>query len=161
MSAAPVNDDERPLGLAAFSAVRNLGSMDVGDLRALLGHITGHLVQRQGALLTGQALCNAMRAAQEIDYCMTLPEIALQVASKHGLTVDDLRTPHGQGGSKRFEFSHPRQEAYWHAYRVRRPGGSRRYSLTDIGNFFGGRDHTTILWGVRAHATRLLKAPLA
>lgn len=157
MSAVHVNDDERPLGLAAFSAVRNLGSMDSGDLHALLGHVIGRIVHHHGALHTAKALANALRGAQAVETPPTLPEVALQVAAKHGLTVADLRAPHGGPGSKRYEFSRPRQEAYWQAWRVMRPDGARRYSLNDIGRYFGGRDHTTVLWGVRAHAARLLK----
>lgn len=71
-------------------------------------------------------------------------EILAEVADRHRLTVDDLKGP--QVARK---FAWPRQEAMWHLYE------SGRYSLPEIGRFLGGRDHTTILKGIRSYERRL------
>jgi hypothetical protein len=161
MSAVPVNDDERPLGIAAFSAVRAMGSMDVGDLQVLFGHIAGQLVARRGVLHLASVMANVLAASRRVEEPMTLAEIALIVAIRHGLDVDDLRLPASVPGARVIEIAYPRQEAFWLARQQRRPNGEPRHSLPAIGKFFGGRDHTTILYGVRRHAERLLKEPIA
>lgn len=74
---------------------------------------------------------------------LTMREIAMSVAEKYGLTLLDL-----MGESRLARIAHPRQEAMW----LIRQGG--RCSLPMIGRFFG-RDHTTILHGVRAHELRI------
>jgi chromosomal replication initiator protein len=78
--------------------------------------------------------------------------IAAEVAKAHGLTVDDLK-----GASHRRHVAWPRQEAYARCYALRKHYGDR-YSLPRIGKFFGNRDHTTVLWGVRAFAARQAEA---
>lgn len=73
----------------------------------------------------------------------TMREIASEVAHRHGLTLEDLKGP-----SRRQEISQPRQEA------MALMCAERRWSLPQIGRFFGGRDHTTVIHGVRAHQRR-------
>jgi len=75
-----------------------------------------------------------------------LLRIAREVAAKHKLTVAELRGP-----SAKHTVAHPRQEAFW----LSRAAG---YPTTQIGQWYGGRDHTTILWGVRQHQRRLDEA---
>jgi hypothetical protein len=67
-----------------------------------------------------------------------------EVAHRHGLTLDDLVGP-----ARSRKISGPRQEAMWVLHQ------QKRWSLPTIGEFLGGRDHTTILHGVRRHAKRL------
>lgn len=161
MSAVPVNDDERPLGIAAFSAVRAMGSMSASDLHILLGHIAGHLVDRGGVIGLTSAMSNIITAARRLGEPMTLAEVAWHVAAKHGVGVDDLRAPNGTPGCREVEIAHPRQEAFWLAWGQRRSDGTRRFTLYAIGKFFGGRDHSTIIEGIRAHSLRLLREPIA
>lgn len=66
-----------------------------------------------------------------------------EVAEKHGLTVAKIT-----GNERTPRISHPRQEAF---YRLR---VDLRMSRPEIGNIFGGKDHTTVLHGIRAHAKR-------
>lgn len=73
----------------------------------------------------------------------TMRELAEEVAHRHGLTLEDLKGP-----SRRQEISQPRQEA------MALICAERRWSLPQIGRFFGGRDHTTVLHGARAHERR-------
>jgi len=72
-------------------------------------------------------------------------KIMYEVAVKHGIRLEDLRSPIR---IKRFVLA--RHEAMWEIRR-QRPG----LSLPQIGRLFGGRDHTTILHGIRAHQERL------
>lgn len=76
--------------------------------------------------------------------------IAQQVAEAHGLTVDDLVGP-----KLPKRYVHPRHEAMW---RIRHLGV---FSLTQVGRFFGGRDHTTVRHGVQAHERRAPHVSLA
>lgn len=81
---------------------------------------------------------------------MTKREIAETVAAKHGLTLKELFEP-----THRWRISHARQEAFALCYARRdlSRGQFDPYSLPAIGRYFR-RDHTTVLWGVRAYARR-------
>jgi len=70
--------------------------------------------------------------------------ILADVAASHRLSVRELRGP----GRHRY-VAWPRQEAMW---RLRTTG---RYSLPQIGAFLGGRDHTTVIKGIRAYERRM------
>lgn len=72
------------------------------------------------------------------------------VAMKHGLSLADLIGP-----SRRRKVARPRQEAF---AAVQEKHG---YSLPKIGRLFGGRDHTTVLHGIREHAKRVAAAAAA
>jgi chromosomal replication initiation ATPase DnaA len=81
---------------------------------------------------------------------MTRPskrEIAEAVAAKHGLSLDELRSP-----TRKWRISHPRQEAYAACHAQQR-GKQDAFSYAAIGRFFG-RDHATVMWGVRQHQAR-------
>lgn len=73
-----------------------------------------------------------------------MAQIVSEVAAKHGLTVAELKGP---GRAQRV--SKPRQEAMHQMHSL------KRWSLSQIGGALGGRDHTTVLHGVRQHAKRL------
>jgi len=84
----------------------------------------------------------------------TMREIVADVARRHGVTPDDIRGP-----SRRRSFVRPRHEAMWLMRQVRFADGSQRYSLPQIAQFLGGRDHTTVLNGVRRYEDRRKKNP--
>lgn len=67
------------------------------------------------------------------------------VAAKYGLNVPDMK-----GEKKSWKYSHPRQEVMYELF-TKCP----HLSTTRIGAILGGRDHTTVLHGVRAHAHRV------
>lgn len=73
----------------------------------------------------------------------TMREIATEVATKHGLTLDELRGP-----QRARRFAHPRQEAFALAM------ATGRFSTPQVGRFFGDRDHATVIYGVRAYEAR-------
>ena len=77
----------------------------------------------------------------------SMREIAADVAARHGLTLDELKSP-----QRARRIAWPRQEAMKEIY------DTGRFSLPQIGGFFGGRDHTTVLHAIRAHAKRLAEA---
>lgn len=74
----------------------------------------------------------------------TMRGIALRVCEKYRLSLEDLKGP-----SAARRFSIPRQEAMHEMYAL------ELWSLLQIGRFLGGRDHTTVLHGVRVHERRL------
>jgi len=80
----------------------------------------------------------------------TIDDIAADVAAKYRISVKDLKS------QARFRtIAWPRQEAMFLAYQERRADGRRVYSLPQIGLWFGGRDHTTALFGIRRHEERM------
>lgn len=85
-------------------------------------------------------------------------QAVMAVAAKHGVSFDALVTPSIKRG-------HPtlwpaRQEAYYEVRAIKGPDGEPAFSLPLIGTWFGGRDHSTIMWGLRTHAARVAGEPL-
>ena len=72
----------------------------------------------------------------------TMAQIVAEVAGRHGLEVSDLR-----GECRLQEISWARQEAM----AIMMAAGK---SSVQVGIFLGGRDHTTVLHGVKAHRIR-------
>lgn len=72
-------------------------------------------------------------------------KVIAEIAEQYGLTYADLIGP-----SRLKRIVRPRHHAYW-AVRQLCP----HLSYPEIGRRFGGRDHTTILHGVRAHEQRM------
>jgi hypothetical protein len=70
-----------------------------------------------------------------------------EIAMKHGLKLGDLVGP-----SRSLKIAHPRQEAMWALKQ------ENRWSLPRIGQLLGGRDHTTVLHGIRRHEERASEA---
>lgn len=68
-------------------------------------------------------------------------KIATEIAVARGFTLADM-----QGPSHRKRISHCRQEVMYAL--------KQGLSLEQIGRYLGGRHHTTILHGIRAHAER-------
>lgn len=81
---------------------------------------------------------------------MTMREIIAEVARETGVRVEVLRRPVGTFEPR--AIAHARQYAMW---RMRQ---ETTQSLPQIGRFLGGRDHTTVLYGVRRHAQRLAES---
>lgn len=70
--------------------------------------------------------------------------IMIEVAEKHGVSPRDLVS------SSRFRnIAAARFEAFYRVYLETNMG------LPEIGRKFGGRDHTTVLHGIRTHAERI------
>lgn len=78
----------------------------------------------------------------------TMREIAIEVAAKHRMTVDQMRVQ-----CRRRRFVRARQEAMWVMHQ------ERRWSLMQIAGAVGVNHHTTVLQGVAAYEARLTGAP--
>jgi chromosomal replication initiation ATPase DnaA len=76
--------------------------------------------------------------------CRTMREIATAVAERHGLTRAELNIR-----TNRFAIAHPRQEAMWEMYQT------GKWSNGQIGVYFGGYDHSTVIHARQAHQARL------
>lgn len=138
------------------AALRAIPQMDTAELRAVLSASTLAMQRRMGrthAFKVLSAVASEIRSDESA--CLSLQEIAFVVAQKHDLIAANLTAPDSELGSRAQIYSRPRQEAFWLAYQQMR-GGKRIHSLPKIGKFFGGRDHTTVLHGVRQHTARLL-----
>lgn len=85
----------------------------------------------------------------EVHAIRTMAVILADVARHYGLTIEELKSP-----SRAYRISHPRQEAMWLMRQQLRPDGSSRYSYPQIGRFLGGRDHCTVIRGIRSLLAR-------
>lgn len=74
----------------------------------------------------------------------SVADVLRETAEKHGIHMRDMVGP-----SRLRQFAWPRQEAMFEAY-VQCPHAS----YPTIGRLIGGRDHTTVLHGVRAYCER-------
>ncbi len=74
----------------------------------------------------------------------TIREIQNAVATQYGVTAADIRSH-----KRAYSIAHPRQMAMYLAREL------TDHSTTVIGRAFGGRDHATILHGIRATRNRL------
>jgi chromosomal replication initiation ATPase DnaA len=83
-------------------------------------------------------------------------DIVREVAEGNGLTVDDLTGP-----SRLRYVCYARHEAMWLIRQVKASDGKPRFSMPFIGSLLGGRDHTTVLHGIREHAKRLAAEKVA
>lgn len=79
---------------------------------------------------------------------LMLADLALPIAFAYGVTVADLR------GSARVH-AVPRQHLMWKARQYRQTNGANRWSYPQIGRYLGGRDHTTVMHGEKAHEKRM------
>ena len=77
---------------------------------------------------------------------ITMQDITEAVAEAYNVPAADILGPY-----KPRRISQPRQAAY---ALCRSISGK---SWPEIGRFFGGRDHTSAIYGVRAHETRLMR----
>ncbi|MGL5785124.1 MAG: chromosomal replication initiator protein DnaA [Alphaproteobacteria bacterium] len=113
-------------------------SSNVRELEGALIRITAHanLVGREINLeMVQEVLRDLLRAH---DRTLTLEEIQRKVAEYYNIRISDLHSP-----KRARSVTRPRQVAMYLA----KSCTSR--SLPEIGRSFGGRDHTTVLYGVK------------
>lgn len=72
-------------------------------------------------------------------------QVLEQSCADHGITVQDAKKQ-----IRKRKFAHPRQGVMFDLY-----AKCPTLSLPSIGRMLGGRDHTTILYGIQAHAARI------
>lgn len=127
--------------------------LEADELRALMAHAAGLHAHKTGARLTIDSLRNIADRIRGQQTDERMSAIAWGVANKYGMTLEDLKAP-----TRTFEVSHPRQEAMYLMRLIRREDGEPRYSFPQIAKFFGMKDHTTVLHGVRSHRRRVAYA---
>ena len=74
----------------------------------------------------------------------SVADIVRETAAKHGLSVADIL-----GQSRSRPIAWPRQEAMYRIFTE-----SPHISYPEAGRRLGGRDHTTVIHGVKAHCRR-------
>lgn len=145
---------------ACRRAMAQVPHLDSYDLRQLIAASIGALSSQMGGAHTAKILSNVMDAARRTSGNMSLHEVAFQIGQKHDVAVADLRRPDDGHGARTPRLVHARQEAFWLARQQRRASGKcaghAQHSYPQIGKFFGGRDHTTVLHGKRQHEKRML-----
>lgn len=112
----------------------------VNNIRELEGALNKLLVYQQienKPLTTEQAKSILASMVNAKKKAVTMSKIAESVANFYGISMEDLVKQ-----SRRKEFVKPRQTAM---YIARKELGN---SFPSIGEFFGGRDHTTVMHGV-------------
>ncbi len=108
----------------------------IAELRAEVAALRKELAELRPKPLPGLARVVAAEHA-------VLARIGTEVAEAHGLTLEHLR-----GASRHHHIAQARQEAFARCLEAGR-------SSTQIGRYFGGRDHSTVLHGARAHRARI------
>lgn len=138
-------------GEPGFERGRLMTPAVAAPMRAML---EAEIVQMEDALAIFRRHAALKRECAAL--CIELPPltrsmemIATTVAYMNGLKLADLIGP-----DRRRCIAHPRQEAMYALYEERLTDGRRRWSLPQIGEFLGGRDHTSVLHGIRALARR-------
>ncbi len=99
-----------------------------------------HAMER--AELMKRLVRHAYKAGSENRVLRHGPRLAMinhDVAQKHGVSASEMRSH-----VRKRKIAHARFEAFSKAK-------TAGFSLTQIGNYWGGRDHTTVLSGIRRH----------
>lgn len=78
---------------------------------------------------------------------LSIHDIILEVATKYNLGVMEII-----GAQRARHIAWPRQEIMYRASK------ETRCSLPQIGRVLGNRDHTTVMYGIRRHETRMKEA---
>ena len=128
-----VNDN--PLHEAVQAALN-----DPCQLRSMIAQAAVLLALQTTPRQARQAL---MDASVKLDNRPGMIDICRDVAARYDVSVEDLRGPCRSRWA-----SVPRQEAMYLAHKT------GRFSTPQIGQFFNGRDHTTVLHAFRAHERR-------
>jgi hypothetical protein len=117
--------------------------LDEVALRRALALIAGLIAAEQGQEVAETAMTNVVNAARRAS-APSVQNIVGRIAVAYGVTPEEI-----MGRETRRGISDARQAAYSEVKSLR-----PWLSLPALGRIFGGRDHTTILHGIRAHAAR-------
>jgi chromosomal replication initiator protein len=125
-----------------FQSAARIAQINETDLRAFVGAVRRRPVPV--AVSVEVAPRSGQRRAQD-SRSLTTPSRAIvqSVAARFGLTAADLIGP-----------SRCRKYAYARHMAMAEVRAARCMSLPAIGQMFGGRDHTSVLHGIRCHQER-------
>lgn len=116
-----------------------------GSLMAALGVLAGLIDDPMAFKRCGFAVQSRLLQENCIGIRERLTDVVSEVAQRHKVTSYDIA-----GRDRMQRIAHIRHEAMYEIF-CRCP----HLSLPEIGRRLGGRDHTTILHGVRAHCERI------
>jgi hypothetical protein len=133
-----MNDNDLSMKVFWARAFRTESPQSLLDALSVLG---GLIDDHEPFLNVGNAIRVSKISRTAI---MPASKIIFEVAEKHGLTIADLK-----GEGRKVPVAIARQEAFW---RLRTELG---LSYPRIGTIFNGRDHSTVIHGIRRHAARL------
>jgi hypothetical protein len=131
----------------SFQNASRIANVSEADLRAFVGAVRVQTVPRAcpSPWLGADVIrIETPRAQPASELCGPSRTIVREVAQKYFMTVADI-----VGGERTRPFAFARHEAM---YRIKT---ERKLSLPDIGRRLGGRDHTTVLHGIRCHEARM------
>lgn len=97
-----------------------------------------------------ETLCSELESLQAINGPFTAQKIARSIAKAYGYTLKELVS-----SRRNHHLARARQHAMWE---IRR---NTTLSLPHIGKILGGRDHTTIIHGLRQHEKRMANGEIA
>ena len=130
----------------------NLRGLEIHDevLFFIAARVESNTRELEGALTTVQA--SALAEGGQITLPLAKKALGAEPSPANGVKMDDItgvvvdffgvRMPDMQGKKRNKSITWPRQVAMYLARH------HTRYSLKEIGGFFGGRDHTTVMHGV-------------
>lgn len=160
---SPRVDDAAPITVSPFEeCAAMLSEASSLDCRKIAGLALALLCEQVGPVLTQTAMVNIAAALPAIRVMVDRPaqdaaldriparEVLDFVADKFGLTYGDLCST-----TRTREFARPRQLAMYAVYHL-----CPHMSYPATGRMLGGRDHTTIIWGVRK-ITALIETDLS
>ena len=115
----------------------------VFELQAAKREIAELRLELDAAKQSNEQLRHRLGSAAGVETCRPWREIASEVCGKHGFSLIELR------GNRRYApLVRARHELFF------RLSSETIMSLPQIGRICGGKDHTTILHGIRRHAAR-------
>ncbi len=149
--------------MAIVLAKTKLRCIDVPDnvIKAIATHIDSNVRELEGTLAKLTLLSQTQGGRIDIDLAMealgitgpkplvSIPEILNNVSKRHNLRLSDL-----QGKKRTKSIAFPRQVCMYLAREM------TNLSLEEIGGYFGGRDHTTVLHAHRTISKRRQENPV-
>lgn len=128
--------------VSIFDRVARLERELVGQ-RAEIARLSGILAELRAAGLVISSAAAAGPAAPELEKsAVGMRAIALRYCEANGVDLSDLRGP-----ARHAPLVHVRQDAM-------RAMAEAGFSTPQIGRFLGGRDHSTVMWGINQSLDR-------
>lgn len=151
MSAAPVNDNAS----AALADVMDaINALPVADVRLILATCMGRIHSEGGRVELCRLMANVLATLGKPER-KSMALITAEVATRHGVSIAEM-VSNNNTTDRNLRLVRARQEAWWEIRQQRAEKGNRpRFSLPQIGKYYGDRDHTTIIPGIKQHEQRL------
>lgn len=150
MSAPPVNDNaSAPLA----DIMGEINALPVADVRLILATCMGRIHSEGGRVEMCRLMANVLATLGKPER-KSMALITAEVAIRHGVSIAEMIS-NNNTTDRNPRLVRARQEAWWEIRQQRAEGNRPRFSLPQIGEYYGGRDHTTIISGIKHHEQRL------